>query len=151
MTLKTMLIGATLASLTACSTGDDETPAGDISITIQQALTGQTTTAGTFTITGAVADDGQTTEELTFGAPLTNPQVPVSFRRVLTGKRGSVTLRGSATLTWTSQTAGTLAGMWEVESATGVYASGRGAFTGTANFAATPPTAALTYVGVINR
>jgi hypothetical protein len=152
MTYKTMIIGAaTIASLAACSTGDDETPAGDISITIQQALTGQTTTAGTFALSGAISDDGQTTEDLTFGAPLTSPQVPVTFRRVLTGKKGTLTLAGAATLTWTSQTAGTLAGNWKVESATGIYATGQGTFTGTANFGVTPPTASLTYTGVINR
>lgn len=139
------------AALSACSTGDDETPGGSISIAIQQSLTGQTSSAGTFAVSGAVTDDGQTTEELTFGGALTQPTVPITFRRVLTGKRGTMTLKGSATLTWTSQTAGTLSGTWELESGNGLYASGRGTLTGTANFAATPPTASLTYVGVINR
>ena len=151
MTLRTMIIGATIATLAACDSGNDETPSGDVSIVIQQALTGQTTTAGNFTLTGAITDDGSTTEELTFGAPLTNPQVPVTFRRSMTGKKGTLTLKGAATLTWVSQTTGTLAGSWEVESATGIYATGRGTFSGTANFGVTPPTASLTYVGVINR
>jgi hypothetical protein len=151
MTFKTMFTAAAFAATTACSVGDDETPSGDIHIAIQQALTGQTTSAGTFTVTGAVTDDGTTTEELTFGGPLTQPTVPITFRRVLAGKKGSLTVKGTATLTWTSQTAGSLGGSWEVESATGVYATGRGTLSGTANFAATPPTAEITYAGVINR
>ncbi len=143
-------IAATVAA-SACSSTTDPAPAGDVTIAIQQSLTGQTTSAGTFVLSGAISDDGQTTEELTFGAPLNTPVVPVTFRRVLTGRQGTMTVKGSASLTWTSQTAGTLSGTWQVESATGLYSSGSGTFSGTANFAATPPTAAITYVGKINR
>jgi hypothetical protein len=152
MTLKSMLTAATLAAVaSACALGDDETPQGDVRITIRQALTGQTTSAGTFTLNGALQDDGQTTEELTFGGPLTQPTVPLTFRRVITGRRGAMTITGSATLTWTSQTAGSLSGTWSVESGSGAYATGRGTLSGTANFAATPPSAELVYTGVINR
>jgi hypothetical protein len=152
MTLKTMLTAAALtATAAACDSANDPTPAGEISIAIQQSLTGQTTSAGTFTMSGAVTDDGQTTEELAFGGPLTQPTVPISFRRVLTGKKGTLTLKGTATLEWTSQTAGRLTGSWEVESASGIYSKGRGTLEGTANFAATPPSASIAYRGVINR
>jgi hypothetical protein len=152
MKLRTCLMTLSIAaSAAACDSTLDPTPSGDVNIVIQQALTGQTTSAGTFTLTGALSDEGQTTEELTFGGVLTQPVVPVTFRRVITGKRGTLTVTGAATLTWTSQTGATLAGTWEVESATGAYSSGNGTLTGNANFAATPPTASLTYVGVINR
>ncbi len=139
------------AAAAACDSAVDPAPSGDVSIVIQQALTGQTTSAGTFTMTGAFSDEGQTTEELTFGGPLTQPVVPVTFRRVITGKRGTLTITGAATLTWNSQTSAALQGTWRVESATGPYAKGNGTLTGSANFAATPPTAALTYTGVINK
>ncbi len=145
-----MTIAAAL-SLAACDSTTEPTPRGAISITIEQALTGQTTSAGTFVLTGVVSDDGQTTEELTFGGPLTDPTVPLTFRRVMTGSRGTMTVTGAATLTWTSQTAGTLTGTWSIESATGIYATGSGSLTGSANFGVTPPTASVTYVGVINQ
>jgi hypothetical protein len=142
---------AAAAATIACESVGDPVPSGNVRIIIQQALTGATTSAGTFQLTGAVTDDGTTTEELTFGGPLTEPVVPVTFRRVITGNRGTMTITGSASLTWTSQTAGALSGSWQVESATGVYATGSGSLSGTANFGATPPTAAITYDGVINR
>ena len=147
--MKSAIVAAVAAA--GCSSTTESTPSGDVTIAIQQSLTGQTTSAGTFVLSGAISDDGQTTEELTFGAPLNTPVVPVTFRRVLTGRRGTLTVTGSASLTWTSQTGGTLSGTWRVESATGIYSSGSGTFSGTANFAATPPTAALTYLGEINR
>jgi hypothetical protein len=142
---------AITASVPGCSDAGDPTPAGEISIAIQQSLTGQTTSAGTFTVSGVLSDGGETTEELTFGGVLTQPAVPITFRRVLTGRRGTMIVTGSATLTWTSSTTGTLSGIWRIESATGVYSSGEGTFNGNANFGATPPTAVLTYVGVINQ
>jgi hypothetical protein len=152
--MKTRTILMTLAITgfaLGCNDAGDPTPAGDISIAVQQALTGQTTSAGTFTLTGVLSDGGATTEELTFGGALTQPSVPITFRRVLTGSRGTMIVTGSATLTWTSATAGALTGTWTVESGTGVYLSGGGSLSGSANFGATPPTAALTYVGTINQ
>ena len=64
-----------------------------------------------------------------------------------------ITVRGSATLTFTSQTAANLAGTWTVEKGTGGYANttGTGTITGTATFGATPPTGTLTYAGRLDR
>jgi hypothetical protein len=148
-----LMTSATIAT-TACS--DDQTapdPSGPVSIVISQALTGQTTSAGQFSMSGARADSGSTTEELTFGGPLTVSPVPVTFVRTLTGTQGTLTVRGSATLTFTSQTAATLAGTWTVDRGTGAYANttGTGAITGAANFGATPPTGSLTYTGRLER
>lgn len=142
------------ATTAACS--DDATAPtanGPVSIAIAQSLTGQTTSAGAFTMTGARADSGSTTEELTFGGPLTQSPVPLTYVRTLTGKLGTLTMRGSATLTFTSATAATLAGTWTVEKGTGAYASttGTGTITGAANFGATPPTGTLTYAGRLDR
>lgn len=152
MTTRSLLIGIPFALMgAACSVGDTEAVGGDVSIAIQQSLTGETTSAGTFTMTGAFVDGGSTTEELTFGGPLTQSPVPVTFRRQLTGRNGTIVIKGSANLSFTSPTAATLTGTWEVESATGAYAKGRGTLTGTANFGATPPTASLTYSGSLSR
>ncbi len=144
---------AAAATTAACSDATAPNPSGPVTIDIAQSLTGQTTSAGAFTMRGARADSGSTTEELTFGGPLTQSPVPVTFVRVLTGRQGTLTVRGSATLTFTSQTAATLAGTWTVDSGTGVYAatSGSGTISGSANFGATPPTGTLTYAGTLLR
>lgn len=120
-------------------------------IVVQQSLTGQTTSAGNFAMTGAVADEGATTEELVFGGPLTQSPVPITFRRTLSGKSGTIIVTGRATLTFTSPTVAVLAGTWEVESATGTFDKGRGTLDGSANFGATPPTANITYTGSLTR
>ncbi|MBC7842058.1 MAG: hypothetical protein H7099_07090 [Gemmatimonadaceae bacterium] len=143
---------ATLPLVALMATGCDTTTGpqgGEVRIAVQQALTGQTTAAGSFAISGAVADSGQTTEELTFGGPLTVSPVPVTFRRTLTGRNGTIVMIGNASLTFTSPTEATLAGSWTVSSATGAYATGDGSLSGSANFGATPPTATITYAGVL--
>jgi hypothetical protein len=143
------------SALTVACSDDATAPdvSGPVTIAIAQSLTGQTTSAGAFTMTGARADSGSTTEELTFGGPLTQSPVPLTYVRTLTGKQGTLTVRGSATLTFTSQTAATLAGTWTVEKGTGAYANttGTGTITGAANFGATPPTGTLTYAGRLDR
>lgn len=152
MTARTLLASLPLvAALTAGCDGTSDPNGGDVRIAIQQALTGQTTAAGTFAISGALADSGQTTEEITFGGPLTQSPVPVTFRRTLIGRNGTMVITGNATLTFTSPTDATLAGTWTVSSATGVYSSGSGTLSGSANFGATPPSAAITYEGVLRR
>ena len=154
-TITRVLLMTTVTTIAAaCS--DDATapdPSGPVTITIAQSLTGQTTSAGAFTMTGARADSGSTTEELTFGGPLTQSPVPLTYVRTLTGKQGTLTVRGSATLTFTSQTAAAIAGTWTVEKGTGIYAktTGTGTIVGAANFGATPPTGALTYTGRLER
>jgi hypothetical protein len=151
MLARTLIAALPLAALLAAGCDNAAAPdgGGDVRINIRQALTGQTTSAGTFTIAGALSDSGQTTEELTFGGPLTQSPVPVTFRRTMTGRNGTLVITGSASLTFTSPTDATLAGTWTVASATGAYASGSGSLSGSANFGATPPTAALTYAGVL--
>jgi hypothetical protein len=150
---KRLLVPTLLLAVSAagCSTGPDA--GGPITIAIQQSLTGQTTAAGTFRMSGAFTDEGATTEELTFGGPLTQSPVPVTFRRTLTGAGGALTIRGAASLSFTSPTAATLTGTWEVESGTGQYAgmTGTGSLSGAADFGATPPGATLSYTGTIAR
>ena len=152
MKFRNVLVTLALPALAlGCSSSPDET--GPVTITIQQALTGQTTAAGTFQMSGNLSDTGQTTEALTFLGPLDKSPVPVSFTRQLTGARGALSVKGNATLTFTSPTAATVSGDWELESGTGAYASmkGSGRLTGTADFGATPPTAALSMAGSLVR
>lgn len=150
MTTRTLIASLPLvALLTVGCEGSTEPTGGEVRIAIQQSLTGQTSSVGTFAMTGALADSGQTTEELTFGGPLTQSPVPVTFRRTLTGRNGTLVITGNATLSFTSATQAVLAGTWSVTTATGSYAAGSGTFSGSANFGATPPTAALTYSGVL--
>lgn len=145
----------TATTMVAACSDDSTAPnyTGPVTITIAQSLTGQTTSAGTFTMTGARADNGSTTEELTFGGPLTSSPVPVTFVRTMTGAMGTLTVSGSASLSFTSQTAATLTGTWTVIRGTGAYANttGSGTISGTADFGATPPTGSLTYVGTVAR
>ncbi len=148
------LLIATLPLIALVATACDGTTSpteGDVRIAVQQPQTGQTTSAGTFVMSGYVADSGQTAEELTFDGPLTQSPVPVTFRRTITGRNGTMVITGSATLTFTSQTEAALAGTWVVASGTGAYGGGEGTLTGSANFGATPPTASLTYAGTVRR
>ena len=135
----------------ACADEVTAPSGGNVSIVIQQSLTGETTAAGTFAMTGAFSDQGATTEALVFGGPLTQSPVPITFRRTLTGRNGTIVVKGSATLTFISPSTAKLSGTWEVESGTGVYATGRGTLTGDADFGATPPSANVTYVGELRR
>ena len=138
-------------SLVACNT--DPQTSGPVAISIRQALTGETTAGGTFEMTGVLTDQGQTTEEVTFGGPLNQSPVPITFRRTLIGARGSIVVRGAASLAFSSPTAATFTGTWEVESGTGEYAalSGTGSLSGSADFGVAPPTAVLSYSGTVGR
>lgn len=149
--LKFATVPLALLSMACNNTPTDTAPGGPVSIAITQALTGQTTSAGSFQMTGALADRGATTESLVFGGPLEQSPVPLTFRRQLTGADGDLVITGAASLTFSSTTAATLAGTWTVESATGKYAgyTGTGTLSGNANFGATPPTAAITYAGTL--
>jgi hypothetical protein len=150
MTTRSLIATLPLVALMVAGCDASTEPAGGaVRIDIQQSLTGQTTSVGTFSISGALADSGGTTEELTFGGPLTQSPVPVTFRRTLTGRRGTLVITGNATLSFTSPTDASLAGSWTVTTATGSYATGSGTLSGTANFGTTPPSAALTYSGVL--
>lgn len=142
---------AVAALLMGCDNANSPSVGGPVQIAIQQSLTSQTTSAGTFQLSGAVSDNGTTTEELTFGGPLDRPPVPVTFRRTLTGTQGTIVISGSASLQFSSPTAATLSGSWKIDQATGRYASldATGTLTGSADFGSTPPTSSLAYAGTV--
>jgi hypothetical protein len=146
----TALILPLALAVSACDLfNDDDDRGGAVTIVIQQQLTGETTSAGTFTLSGRLSDAGATTESLVFGGPLDQPVVPVTFTRVLTGQQGTITITGSATITFSSPTVGALAGEWSVQSGTGKYANltGAGTLAGSADFGLLPPAATLQYAG----
>ncbi|WP_411282462.1 hypothetical protein [Gemmatimonas sp.] len=62
--------------------------------------------------------------------------MPLTYVCTLTGEQGTRTVRGSATLTFTSRIAATRAGTWTMERGTNAYATttGAGTRTGAANF-----------------
>jgi hypothetical protein len=142
-----------LLATSACELLNPDDDGGPVTISVQQSLTGETTSAGTFVLSGEFSDEGSTTEALTFGGPLNQPVVPVTFTRTLVGVHGQITVTGSATLTFTSATAASLSGTWSVQNGTSRYAkvTGAGTLTGSANFGATPPTATLEYAGELRR
>lgn len=141
------------AALIGCGDATSSQTGGPVEITIVQALTSQTTSTGTFEMSGSVVDAGSTIEELTFGGPLDRSPVPLTFVRTLTGRQGTLTLRGSARISFTSPTVGTLDGDWTVETATGQYATmrGTGTLSGRADFGTTPPSASLAYSGSVEK
>lgn len=149
----TLLALPFLLATSACELFTNNDDGGPVTISVQQSLTGETTSAGTFVLSGEFADEGSTTEALTFGGPLNQPVVPVTFTRTLVGAHGQITVTGSATLTFSSATTATLSGTWSVQDGTSRYAkvSGAGTLTGAANFGATPPTATLQYSGELRR
>ncbi len=152
MTIRQLSIGLVLAlPLAACATEPEE--GGPVTINIEQSLTGQTTSSGTFRMAGALADRGATTEDMTFGGPLDQSPVPLTFRRTLTGEDGTLVVTGSANLAFNSPATAAISGSWRIESGTGRYAGmqGSGQLTGAANFAASPPAASLEYAGTIAR
>ena len=91
----TLLALPFLLAATGCElfSRDEDT---SVRITIEQSLTGETTSEGTFTLTGAVGDAGTTNETLTFGGPLDQPVVPVTFTRTLTGAHGTITVTAAS-------------------------------------------------------
>lgn len=152
--LKYASIPLAILALAACNGSPSESASGGtVTIAVQQALTGQSTSAGTFQMTGALADEGTTSEELVFGGPLDKSPVPVTFVRRVQGRDGAIVVKGAATLSFSSATAAALAGTWNVESATGKYAAyvGSGTLSGNANFGATPPTATISYFGTLSK
>jgi hypothetical protein len=152
MTSTSLLLGLPLVLLSVgCTDAVTAERGGPVSITIQQSATGETTSAGTFAMSGTIADEGTTTEVLSFGGPLTQSPVPLTFRRTLVGRSGTTVLTGSATLSFTSPSTATIAGTWQVESGAGSYGAGRGTLTGSADFGITPPRATITYAGELGR
>lgn len=124
---------------------------GPVTFEFEQSATGPGTFAGTFTLSGAASDEGTTEDALDVtSAEGANPMV-ATFRRTVSGAKGTLVLTGDATVDLADPAAGTVAGTWRVASDTGDYhgRTGSGTLTGTADFTVPAPRASLRYVGEI--
>jgi NAD(P)-dependent dehydrogenase (short-subunit alcohol dehydrogenase family) len=98
---------------------------------------------------GAVSDSGTTEDALTItSAEGINPLV-ATFRRTVTGAKGTLVLTGNATVNLANPAAAEVEGTWQVESATAAYAghSGGGTVTGSADMTLPQPRGNVRYAG----
>jgi NAD(P)-dependent dehydrogenase (short-subunit alcohol dehydrogenase family) len=128
-------------------------PAGDarsaVTFVFDQTATGPTTFAGTFEATGAVSDSGTTEDALTFTSDEGANPLVATFRRIVTGAKGTLVLTGDAIVNLANPAAAEVEGTWRVESATDGYAGhdGGGTITGNADFTLPQPRGNVRYAG----
>lgn len=139
-------IGMTAFTTLAVADGDED---GAVTFVFDQSATGPGTFAGTFTLDGALSDTGATEDALEVTSPEgANPLVG-TFRRTVTGEKGTLVLSGDVRVDLTDPAAADVAGVWQVDDATGAYAghTGRGAISGEADFTLEQPRGTLRYAG----
>jgi NAD(P)-dependent dehydrogenase (short-subunit alcohol dehydrogenase family) len=137
---------ATLAVSTPGANGQDD---GRVTFEFEQAATGPGTFAGTFEASGAISDTGTTEDALDVSSEeCANPLV-ATFRRTVTGEKGTIILTGDATVDLGDPASADVVGTWQVESGTGAYAdhAGSGEVSGTADFTLEQPRGTLRYDG----
>ena len=122
-----------------------------VTFEFEQTATGPGTFAGTFMASGAVEDRGTTEDALDVSSPEGASPLVATFRRTVTGERGTLVLTGDATVDLADPAAAPVAGTWRVESATGGYAgrTGSGSISGTADFTRERPHGRLRYDGAL--
>jgi hypothetical protein len=139
---------ATLAVSTPGASGQG---GGRVTFVFEQSATGPGTFAGTFEASGAISDTGTTEDVLDVSsAEGANPLV-ATFRRTVTGEKGTLVLTGNATVDLADPASADVEGTWQVESGTGAYAdhAGSGEITGTADFTLEQPRGTLHYAGTL--
>ncbi len=147
---------ADFATLSTGAGGDGAaghaTLGGDaVTFEFEQAATGPGRFAGTFTLSGVVSDAGTTEDVLDVSSPEGASPLVATFRRTVTGERGTLVLVGDATVDLADPAAAPVAGTWRVDSGTGDYAgrTGSGEIMGTADFARSQPRGTLRYDGAL--
>ena len=144
---------ADFATLRPTASGDGAAgpaaPAGAVTFTFEQTATGPGAFAGTFEASGAITDAGTTEDALDVSSPEGASPLVATFRRTVTGARGTLVLTGDATVDLADPAAAPVVGTWRVESATGGYAghTGSGSISGTADFSRDRPHGRLRYDG----
>lgn len=128
--MRWLVVALLFVSLGASSFADASEPPKDVAIIYVMEFTGPNTAAGTWSATGAIADAGSVTE--TFTVTPTAPARVAHITRVLTGSRGTLTLRSTVHLVSSSAGIAVYEGPWHVQSATATYAglTGGGTFIG---------------------
>lgn len=146
------MLGMTdLATLAVPAAGGEAVGEADGRVTFlfDQAATGPGTFAGTFEASGAVSDAGTTEDALDVSSPEGASPLVATFRRTVTGRKGTLVLTGDATVDLADPAAAEVAGSWRVEQATGAFAghTGSGTLSGTADFTRDRPRGTLRYEG----
>lgn len=132
-------------TLAASAGGED----GAVTFVFDQSATGPGAFAGTFALDGALSDTGTTEDALAVTSPEgANPLVG-TFRRTVTGQKGTLVLTGDVTVDLSDPAAADVVGSWRVESSTGAYAdhTGSGDISGGADFTLPQPRGTLRYAG----
>lgn len=124
---------------------------GSVTFTFEQAATGPGTFAGTFSASGAITDEGTTEDVLDVSSAEGESPMVATFRRTVTGQRGTLVLTGDATVDLADPAAAAVDGRWRIASGTGDYAglAGSGTIAGAADFTHDPPHARLRYDGTL--
>ena len=139
------------ATLAVSETGTNGHDATRVTFMFDQSATGPGAFAGTFEASGAISDAGTTEDHLDVSSAEGASPLVATFRRTVTGERGTLVLVGDATVDLADPASAPVAGTWRVESGTGAYAgrAGSGEITGTADFTHDPPHGRLRYDGDI--
>jgi len=130
-------------------TAEHATLADAVTFEFEQTATGPGTFEGTFTASGAVEDAGTTEDALDVSSPEGASPLVATFRRTVTGARGTLVLTGDATVDLEDPADAPVVGTWRVESGTGAYTdrTGSGEISGTADFTRERPHGRLRYDG----
>ena len=137
---------ATLAAPAAGANGEME---GPVTFEFDQSASGPGAFAGTFTLSGATTDAGTTEDRLEVSSAEGANPMEATFRRTVTGEKGTLVLTGDVTVDLADPAAADVDGSWRVERATGAYAghTGSGAVSGTADFTLPQPRGRVRYAG----
>lgn len=144
------MLGMTdFATLAVSSIETNGSADGRVTFVFDQTATGPGTFAGTFEASGAVSDAGTTEDALDVSSPEGESPLVATFRRTVTGEKGTLVLTGDATVDLADPAAAPVAGTWRVDSGTGAYTgrTGSGELSGTADFTLAQPRGSLRYTG----
>ncbi|MGI9182127.1 MAG: hypothetical protein ACR2H9_16735 [Longimicrobiaceae bacterium] len=122
---------------------------GAVTFVFDQTATSSTTFAGTFAASGAVSDSGTTEDALTITSDEGASPLVGTFRRTVTGEKGTFVLTGDVTVDLSDLAAANVNGSWRVELATGAYAghTGECAVSGAADLTLPRPRGSVRYAG----
>lgn len=122
---------------------------GAVTFVFDQTATGPATFAGTFEASGSVSDWGTTEDALTITSAEGASPLVATFRRTVTGEKGTFVLTGDATIDLADPAAAEVRGSWQVEHATGAYAGhgGSGTLAASADMTLPLPRGRVQYEG----
>lgn len=139
------------ARLAVSTPGTNGQENGRVTFLFEQSPTGPGTFTGTFEASGVITDAGTTTDVLDVSTSEGVTPIVATFRRTVTGAKGTLVLTGDASFELADPAAASVTGAWRVESATGAYAAhtGSGEISGTL-FTLKQPRGVLRYAGTLH-